>query len=449
MAKSARDGLIWDDSYIVLEPKWQREPSTEAILAVCLKHLGRETPDDFEVSFLSAGAFNRSYIVESKHAGTKLVMRVSLPVDPRRKTVGEVTTLGWIRSHTLVPVPRVVTFDDSSDNEIGFEWILMQFVPGTSLLYSWRKMSMLAKEALVKQVAEYQVQILRASERLGFGGIGTLTTDRPPKQGPADEGNDDPKPEPETEPVPGRIVSRLFFWGDRFDYDTPRGPFRSSHDWLSSLINIVIKDQEIAIEKEEDEDDKADYIHAKQVAVRLAGLLPKIFPSIHHPPERSSLWHDDLSLQNILVDERGAITAIIDWESLATMPRWVTTQFPDFLSGNSREVQPLRDAYADDDDEDDGADAQTSLNRDGLDNEGKNELYWINLLEYEQTQLRKVYAQHMCDLWPDWGLEMVEGALKMDFLEAVLRCTSGWSVRSLDRWIDEVEGGGFLGLHRL
>jgi aminoglycoside phosphotransferase (APT) family kinase protein len=37
------------------------------------------------------------------------------------------------------------------------------------------------------------------------------------------------------------------------------------------------------------------------------------FPSPESLPKRTVIWHDDLSLSNILVDE-GIITAVLDWE---------------------------------------------------------------------------------------------------------------------------------------
>jgi hypothetical protein len=83
---------------------------------------------------------------------------------------------------------------------------------------------------------------------------------------------------------------------------------------------------------------------------------------------------------------------------------------------------------------------------DSLDNEGKTELYWIHLMEYEQTQLRKVYAARMRQLRPDWDLEVEEGALKVDFLGAVSRCGSGFYLRRIEQWVDAVERKEYLPL---
>jgi aminoglycoside phosphotransferase (APT) family kinase protein len=77
-------------------------------------------------------------------------MRVSLPVCPRYKTEGEVATLRWVYNNTQIPVPRVISFDRSNGNEIGFEWILMEFIEGTSAHKRWRTMSMEQKIAFTK-----------------------------------------------------------------------------------------------------------------------------------------------------------------------------------------------------------------------------------------------------------------------------------------------------------
>lgn len=129
-------------------------------------------------------------------------------------------------------------------------------------------------------------------------------------------------------------------------------------------------------------------------------------------------------------------------ECVSTMPRWVASQVPEFLRGATREAKPDRDCYTD---VDQGGNADGELD-DSLDNEGKTELYWIHLMEYEQTQLRKVYAARMRQLRPDWDVEVEEGALKVDFLGAVLRCGAGFYLRRIEQWVDAVERKEFLPL---
>ncbi|KAI1875415.1 hypothetical protein JX265_004473 [Neoarthrinium moseri] len=395
-APPARDGLGWDDGGLYVKPIWTREPSLVDIENLCRKELRIDTGDTCAVSFRAEGAFNKLYLIEMNQG--KSLLRVSLPVHPHNKTRGEVTTLRFLRDRTDVPVPEVIAFDDSSDNLIGFEWILMEMMPGVSVYKRWRTLTMFQKVALVQRVAELQTQISLKS----FSKIGTLKS------------------------------------SDHFDYDVGRGPFRSSYDYLMSYIEIIIKDYMTAIVEAEDEEDKEDAEAALALARRLASLLPKIFPSLQCPPERTVIWHDDLSLQNILVDEQGNITAVVDWECVSATPLWVATKAPKFLEGPSREKEPVRQDYADEDSEQpsapDGAE-------DELDNEGKDELYWIHLMEYETTQLRKFYHASMCHLRPGWEVQVSESSLKADFLGAVVRCGDGFHLRRIDQWVDLIEKG--------
>lgn len=85
-------------------------------------------------------------------------------------TNSEVATMRFLRQNTDIPVPKVFVFDDSSDNELGFEWILMEILPGTTLENRWRKLSGQAKRDLVTQVTKYQTQLFRCR----FSGIGNL-----------------------------------------------------------------------------------------------------------------------------------------------------------------------------------------------------------------------------------------------------------------------------------
>lgn len=426
MSKPRRDGLLWDDRGLNLEPRWEREPNIEAISNVCRTTLGAHAPGECSVSFHASGSFNKLFLVKTKQQGSFL-MRVSLPVDPHNKTSGEVATLRWIRRNTDVPVPEVVAFDDLSDNEIGFEWILMQLMPGTSAYYQWRGMSMETKREFVERVADMQAQLFSPGHaETGFRGIGTL------KGSEACPG-----------PAPGQIVSPMFFWGPHFDYDVPRGPFRSSHDWLGVTLAIALRERADEIEEAEDEEDRQDAEEQLRITRRLVDLLPKIFPSIQHPAERTIIWHGDLSLSNIMVDGEDKITAVIDWECVSTMPVWVASQMPQFLVGSPREVEPIRDGYGDEDPEYDKAFTATTDYDDGLDSEGKTDLYWIHLMEYEQTRLRKVYADRMRQLWPAWDAEVTDGALKADFLEAVSRCADGFGLRQIEKWVDAIEKGQF------
>lgn len=360
-------------------------------------------------------------------------MRVSLPVYPRHKTRAEVVTLRWLQENTTVPVPKVFGFDDSCHNEIGFEWILMELMEGTSAHRRWRTMSMEQKVALTKRIATFQAELSglgKPESRSVFRGIGTLDLR---------ELGQENRLEDLGKVAPGLFVSYEFFMGDHLYYDVPRGPFRSSHDWLSALLNVILLHQTAVLEKTEDEDEIEDAKDISSAARKLLSLVPKIFPpTLDSEPETTALYHHDLHLNNILVNEEGEITGVLDWECISAMPLWMSTNVPKFLDEPAREEEPQRDAYADELPEESAAKRGKHNDPGYLDNEGKNELYFIHRMEYEATQLRKVYEARLKELWPEWPLE--ESYTKIDLFNAISQCDGIW-VKKTCRWADCIERG--------
>ncbi|KAH8781205.1 phosphotransferase enzyme family-domain-containing protein [Diaporthe sp. PMI_573] len=386
MPSHSQEGLKWDRSGLDLVPLWTRQPSTEAIETVCRQRLHIGNNANCSISFHAEGSFNKLYLVRTDEQS--LLIRISLPVCPHDKTRGEVTTLRWLAENTNIPVPKVIAFDDISQNEIGFEWILMELMPGASAWKQWRSLTMAQK-----------------------------------------------------------LVSNMFFMGNHINYDgVHRGPFRSSHDWLKSYLDIAMREFEDVATNGEDEDEIEEAEDALEVAGRLITLLPKIFSPIKEPSERTALMHDDLGLQNILLDEQGNISAVLDWECVSAMPLWAVTQVPKFLRNRDREDEPKRESYPDEPPPPKGGSDNGQRDPDDLKNEGKNGLYWINLMEYETTQLRKIYHDKMRSFWPDWDLCREENRLKLDFYDAVARCAGGVFLKRLRIWVDRIEAGDFVRL---
>jgi hypothetical protein len=232
---SDRYGLEWVDVTFGLEPRWTTEPDITIITQLARKHLSLDDTTPVNATFHKQGAFNKLYRISSD--GPECLMRVSLPVQPRLKTESEVAAINFISQETSMPVPRILAFDSDSGNELGFEWSLMEMMPGVPLGKRWRKMSWVAKETIVRQLAGYQAQLFAKR----FEKIGNLF---PCENSQAEA--------PEGCQlwyrlfVLGRIVSLIFFWGDHATHDAPRGPFETSskHDWLQARLSFVITDQD-------------------------------------------------------------------------------------------------------------------------------------------------------------------------------------------------------------
>ncbi|KAK3354075.1 hypothetical protein B0T25DRAFT_545941 [Lasiosphaeria hispida] len=224
--------------------------------------------------------------------------------------------------------------------------------------------------------------------------------------------------------------------GDHLSYDIPRGPFRSSHDWLNVELDIILRHQTALLENSKDQDEREDAEDVLSVARKLLALVPKVFPSALEEPETTALYHHDLHLENILVNEQGEITAVLDWECVSAMPLWMSTKFPKFLEGPVREEEPQRDSYLDMDQLSNKS-AVVAGDPD-LNNGGKDLLYFIHQMDYEATQLRKVYKAKLKELWLDWLLEKSHAGI--DFFQAISGCDGLW-VKRIGRWADRIEKG--------
>jgi hypothetical protein len=490
-AMSAQDGLEWVHTLSGPEPRWTKEPQIAAIAQVISRTLGGGPPEAYDVRFLAQGAFNKLYTVRrsesSKMAdysngspadgGTsnnvgEFVMRLSLPVDPRHKTLSEVATLEYVRAHTDVPVPRVVAFDATRDSDIGFEWILMERLPGRPLAESWRTMTLEAKEAVVKRVAHFAAQLFR----LRFRRIGNIyrASDVEAMARVADTADSGESSNgtsysagihyiastlATTVPISsseastavtgyavGRIVSMPFFWGDRVRQDVPRGPFTSSHYWLAARLLFVRNDAAHTLKTSTKESELEDAHNYTSNVDGLLLLLRTVFPStsdkermklnsdgsngacgddaVPLAAEAFALMHDDLSNHNILVDaDTGQVTGVVDWECVTTLPLWKVCQLPAFLVGRDRAEKPIREGYA-------------------VDEYGEvNELYWEHLLDFEHAALRRLFAEEMARIEPAWeAVQKASGAM-VDFELAVQACDDVFLHGFVKEWLDDIAEG--------
>ena len=404
-------GIEWVEEMLGLEPRWTKEPDVDIIASIARTHLSCDEGASLEISFYAQGSFNKVYEITS--ANMICMMRVSLPVDPYYKTESEVATIEFVRQKTSLPVPQVVAFDSNNENELGFEWMLMEMMPGIPLRKRWRKMSWDAKVDIVNHLVLEHARLFEEH----FHKIGNIFTS-------VDGYFLDI----------GRMVSRIFFWGDYLTQDVSRGPFTSSHDWLKARLHSVLTDQQRILDTSCDEDEIEDAEAALDLAMKLLEILPTIFLPNVSAGEPTVLFHDDLSMQNILVNDSGRLTAVIDWECVSAVPLWRACQLPALFDERTREGKPNRETYAADSDEEDAE--EDAEDDDGLDNEGITDLYWEHLLEYEMTQLRKMFLSEMQKQQPEWVNTMRNSSLKADFERAVHHCDNGMASKIIKRWID-------------
>ncbi|KAN0086641.1 hypothetical protein V8E54_000329 [Elaphomyces granulatus] len=394
------EGLQWvKGSIFDLTPQvaqWTIEPNLESMK--CMIEEDRLSQgQEVAVSFLAncKGLLNKIYNVQV--GSQTFTMRVSLPFDPQYKTLSEVATVDWMRRFTSLPVPKIISYSANRDNLLGFEWILMEKMPGKPLTDAWKSMQFSAKVQLVRKLAAYSSCLFKNQLR-GIGNIYPDSSILPHS------------------PIVQRICSPRFFVGDSILRDLPRGPFCSSKDWIFSHLSFIEHDCNSFDSEDSDSEDAKTTL---QLIGRLKSHVSKFFPDCNQDLEPSMLDHGALIMDDILVDDNGILTGVVQWECASALPLWKACDFPEFLSDRPRykELSP--------------EDLNVSP-----------EVYdyvYKEHLQYELTKLRQYFLDEMQQLEPKW-IEVFESATaKRDFYFAVQHC-DGFLAGHINRWLEDVSG---------
>ena len=76
-------------------------------------------------------------------------------MEPFYKNANEVATISYVREHSSAPVPHIAAHSPTADNELGFEWTLMEKIPDVSLRNVWREMDIETRERETMVVTRY------------------------------------------------------------------------------------------------------------------------------------------------------------------------------------------------------------------------------------------------------------------------------------------------------
>ncbi|TPX07597.1 uncharacterized protein E0L32_010696 [Thyridium curvatum] len=246
-----RAKMIWEGNFCGPLAEWPADqPKIEnikAVLAPCLRQLSGYPPDKhitnldecLDVTFFAQGAWNKVFLVLDKTATPvrELIFRVSLPVYPWYKTEAEVATLKFVTAHTAIPAPHVYAYDSSADNPIGYEWILMQRMPGVPYDSVQDGISQADNLAMARELAGWADQLSRHR----FDSVGSLYTHRN-NNNCVNDGDGATATMEHENTLPnglniGRPILQQFMSDWRHSYRHWRGPFRDLHSYIRSLLD--------------------------------------------------------------------------------------------------------------------------------------------------------------------------------------------------------------------
>ncbi|KAI1763455.1 hypothetical protein GGR53DRAFT_497612 [Hypoxylon sp. FL1150] len=207
--------MIMDDGEILFPP-----PSTSPPIELTLRSSKDEGP------------------VEKLSLPRRVIMKVGLPTLPEVKTLSEVATMRFVKHRAGIPAPRVYMYNaaTTSNNELGYEWILMEYMPGRPFAYreAERKLKDDTRNLVAKRLAEWMDKL----SRVHFDKIGSLYM----PSTPADDGTvviSDADNINVPHPVVGQLVDRCYAGDWRLEYEFPKGPFSNLHDYMLSFAQVI------------------------------------------------------------------------------------------------------------------------------------------------------------------------------------------------------------------
>lgn len=224
----------------------------------------------------------------------------------------EALTMRLIRQKTSIPVPEVIAFDASLDNELGCPYILESFVEGISLYDCWFNKAISTEQLHIRRT-RVLYELAHAMAELGqfsFDCGGTPIFDQGdnlisvgPMRSVDHKGMLDRLTSGEKD-----NQSALYF---------NAGPF--SEPWKFYLQSIVR-------EKESQQ----------PLQEGLRGLLLLFLdwiPNFRGCGDKFVLTHPDLDIANVIVSEDGHLQGIIDWVGIAAVPRSIGNEsYPTWLT---------------------------------------------------------------------------------------------------------------------
>lgn len=242
-------------------------------------------------------------------------------------------TMGFIRSNTTIPIPEVITFDETTNNEISAPYIIMKFVEGSPVSEKWfEDIEPSVLEARRLRTLDTLAMAMVQLRVFSFPKIGSFQFDRQYNEGlPSDAGS----PPPTITIGPCFLPERIDFpqLHDPEHDESPIfkqiGPFDNSRDFLDTLLN----------DRQVPED---PFSHGIYKLLRiLIGCLPPSQKSLAEArddddsnlTETFQLTHPDFGSQNILISDDGTLTSIIDWDNTHTVPRWIgPCRYPSWIT---------------------------------------------------------------------------------------------------------------------
>lgn len=276
------------------------------------------------------GSYNLVHIVKFDD-GARLVVRVPatgwgdrFTESAKRSLISQVVTMRLVRTKTTIPVPEVYAVDSSSSNLIGAPYLAMSYIHGHSVYSKWfHETGPTPMEERRLTILDNLARAMSQLQRLQFNMIGSLESQDWMSENGISLG-------------PCYRWDEGIFGDDNYGQNlrvNEFGPFESSKSYLRYHIEHY-----------------GDPTKHSPLAIGSRALLDMMVSSLPLSTERESsnresfvLSLPDFDSQNVMIDEQGNLTGIIDWDNVQTVPRFLG--FSSFPSWITRDWDPIMYHY--------------------------------------------------------------------------------------------------------
>lgn len=316
LSNQAPDTTEWHRRY--WGPTFPRKAVTDLILRLLNKNGLNLTETDVQLSSGFYGSFNRVFLISVRDRQYALRIashgRDRWTAQDTQALMAEISTLALIEVHTNVPVPQVIDFDTTTNNELGATFTLLSLLPGLQAGQQWYDVGTLPsgitleyrRSGIIRSLARTCAK-LRVFEFESMGAIHPSFED-----GDYTVGSFTCTLYNEDLSSPTYLIARdqlaigPFECIEKYRYEAfgnatiENGPC----DPVQKILSIALRCVQAACNA-----------HEGQTPV-----VPKGGPV--ERTEKFVLGHPDFNWQNLLTDDYGNITGFLDWDGATTVPVW-------------------------------------------------------------------------------------------------------------------------------
>ncbi|KAL0637003.1 hypothetical protein Q9L58_003985 [Maublancomyces gigas] len=351
------DRWLWDE-------KRQRARHTRTFNIPALKATAAEALGvaRWRVRLIKRGDGGSNKIIGAWGGGDRwVIIKLPDPVVPARVvTASEVALMEFVRTELGILAPKVLKWSWDAGGPVGAEYIIMEEVEEEIAGVRWSEIGLEGKARALKELLVVDEKFLRSSDIFKDVGYGSLyfTED-------AEKLGFKKVFEVKSGRSPGRFclgpLAERHFWVDAAA-DIDRGPWSTAQAYLTSIADASL--HRLAPRGEPTARTKPFIINCRLASDQicptahttlLLNRFHSLAPGLVHPTlSAPTLWHRDLSHQNIFVSSTGSISSIIDWQGVHILPLFLQARIPRLFRYKHSDpevvpdpLSPLEDGFLD------------------------------------------------------------------------------------------------------